>query len=158
MTGLQRLPRWLRAGLLAGIPLALGVFTTIIIGDRLQQNCSATLHLSPIASWALITVPVTGAAIAGRWASQGMRAGYGCLAGLLFGLLVGAGVIAASMVDLELQVNCLTPPPQENLRPRFTSAVIQSAVSFALALAGLAGLAGLVAARYRRKRQSGEPS
>ena len=76
----------------------------------------------------------------------------------MFGLLVGAGVIAASMVDLELQVNCLTPPLQENLRPRFTSTVIQTAVAFALELAGMAGLAGLVAARYRRKRQSGEPS
>lgn len=137
--------------------MALGVFTTFIIGDRLQQNCSATV-LPPVALWVLITLPVGGAAGAGWWASQGMRAGYGCLAGLVYGLLVGAGVIAASLVDLELQVNCLTPPLQENLRPHFTSTVIQSAVSFALELAGLAGLAGLVAARYRRSRQSGGPS
>lgn len=137
--------------------MTLGIFTTLMIGDRLQQNCRATV-LPTFASWALIYIPVAGAAIAGWWASQGMRTGYGCLAGLVFGLLVGAGVIAASLIDLELRVNCLTPPLQENLRPRFTSTVIQSAVSFALELVGMAGLAGLVAAKYRRKRQSGQPS
>lgn len=133
--------------------MALGVFTTFMIGDRLQQNCSATA-LTTVAFWVLITIPVTGAAWAGWWASQGMRAGYGCLAGLVSGLLVAAGLIVASMVDLELHVSCLAPHLQENLRPQVTSIVIQSAVSSALELAGLAGLVGLVAAIYRRRRQS----
>jgi hypothetical protein len=148
MGGLRRLPRWLRVGLLLGSPMALGVFTTLMIGDRLQ-NCRAT-GLTTVAPWTLMTILVTGAAGAGWWASQGVRDRYGCLAGLVLGLLVAAGLIAAGVVDLALHVSCLTTDLPEDLRPQITSILTQSAVSSALELVGLAGLVGLVAAIYRR--------
>lgn len=152
MRHLQRLPRWLRVGLLLGFPIAVGVFTASMMADRLQQNCRAT-GLTTEAPWILMTILVTGAAGAGWWASQGVRDRYGCLAGLMLGLLAAAGLIAAGVVDIALHVSCLTTDLPEDLRPQITSVLIQSAVSAALELAGLAGLVGLVAARYRRGRQ-----
>jgi hypothetical protein len=43
----------------------------------------------------------------GWWASQGVRDRYGCLAGLVLGLLVAAGLIAAMEAGREREVGLI---------------------------------------------------
>src|SRR5215472_14500314 len=99
MTGLRRVPRWLRLALLLGLPMAFGVSTIHLIGDRLWGCGTAPAGVEYWASMSLVYIPLIGAAAAGWWGSQGVGARHGCLAGLVYGLLVAAGLIAASIVD-----------------------------------------------------------
>lgn len=128
--------------------MALGVSASFVIGDHLQQGCRGTA-LTQVVGGVGVAILVIGAAGAGWFASQGVRAGSGCLAGIVAGVLVAAAVIVAGLVELVPQESCVAVHLPEYLRPQATSIVIQTIVSSALEMAGLVGSLALFAAGVR---------
>jgi hypothetical protein len=149
MSDTPGVPAWLRVGLLLGFPMALGVSASFAIGVHLQEGCRGTA-LTQVVGGVGFAIVVIGAVGAGWWASQGVREGSGCLAGLVAGVLVAAAVIVAGLLELAPQASCGAAHLPEYLRPQATSFVIQTVVSSALGLAGLVGVLSLLAARVRK--------
>jgi len=149
-----RVPRWLGAGVLVGIPLVLVMTAGLVVGSHLQSGCGPP---SPPVAWAvgLLAVVSAGAAVAGWFGSEGVSAGRGCLAGAVTGLVVAAALIAAPLAGLVPQQTCGTPPA--SIGPQLASIQVQSAVFLIVEVVVLTGWCGLLAAviRSRASRRSG---
>src|SRR5215831_1085999 len=141
-----RVPRWVGAGMLSGIPLALVVTAGLVAGSHVQSGCGPP---SPPVAWAvgLLAAVSAGAAVAGWFGSEGVSAGRGCLAGAIAGGVVVTALIAAPLAGLVPQQVCGTLPA--SLGAQLAAIRLQSAVSLVVEVIVLTGSCGLIAAVIR---------